>query len=90
MSASISTIYEAVEVALAQFLGEDPTEDQVELVGQRVADALDVIAERGYFSSEAYNLIESTSTYVQTDLDELGLADYVGEIETQLEEFALL
>lgn len=85
----INAVSEAVEVALANFLGEDPTEEQVELVAHRVLDALKKLQEGcGYFMFE--NLVESSSTYVQTDLDELGLADYVGEIETQLEDFYLL
>ena len=86
---NLQLVAEAVEHALANWLGEDPTDEQVELVTDRVLMGLRQLADGvSYGLFEA--VLESSSTYVQTDLDELALADYVGELETQLEEYGIL
>ena len=80
----------AVEDALANWIGEDPDDDMVECVASRVLTALEVLAETGSWGTECDLLVESSSTYVISDLDEKSLADYVGCIEDALEEWGLL
>ena len=77
------TLYRAVDHALANFLGTDDVDEGiVELVAHRIAEHWDN-RDSGYFE----DILASTSTYVQCDLDELELADYVGELETQLDDY---
>ena len=84
-------LYDAVEAAIANFLGNDDFNEAVtELVATRVAKALDLVAEDGFIDERFDTLLESASTYVLTDLSKDELADWVGELETQLEEFGLL
>jgi hypothetical protein len=81
-----STLFDAVEHALANFTGEDNTdEDIVNLVAGRIHEHWDI---RGSYSFD--QILESTSTYVQCDLSEEELADYASELENQLEEYGLL
>jgi hypothetical protein len=89
MPSLLYSVTEAVESALANYIGEDPTADQVELVADRVMSGIKALRDDSDWSAFE-TMVESSSTYVQTDLDELGLADYVGEIEAQLEEFGIL
>jgi hypothetical protein len=84
-------LYDAVETAIANFLGNDDFDERVtEVVATRVAQALDLVAEYGFIGARFDTILESTSTYVLTDLSKDELADWVGELETQLEEFGLL
>ena len=77
------TLTEAVEHALANFLGTDNLDETViELVSQRVAEHID--------SPNLESFIESSSSYVQVDMDELTLNDYVGEMITQLEDYGVI
>lgn len=79
----------AVTDALANFTGEDNIDPNItELVAHRVAKALSAANEGNW--REFTMWLESSSTYVQSDLDELALQDYVGELETQLEIWELL
>ena len=79
------TLYDAVEHALANFLcTEDLDQNVIELVANRIAEHWD---ER--YSASFDNILESTSTYVMTDLDECELVDYVGELDTQLGDYEL-
>jgi hypothetical protein len=82
-----STYYSATEHALANFLGtDDIDQDTINLVANCCVQAIEVLPNWSYFNG----LLEKSSTYVQTDLNELELADYVGELETQLEDYGLL
>ena len=86
---NLQLVAEAVEHALSNWLDEDPTDDQVELVTDRVLTGLRQLADGASYSVlETY--LESSSTYVQSDLDDLALGDYVGELEAQLEEYGVL
>ena len=82
-----STYYNATEHALANFLGtDDIDQDIINLVADCARSAVAALPNWSYFT----NLLEKSSTYVQCDLSELEMADYVGELETQLEEYGLL
>ena len=82
-----STYYDAAEHSLANFLGtDDIDQDMINLVADCCAQAVAALPNWDYFN----NLLEKSSTYVQCDLSELEMADYVGELETQLEEYGLL
>jgi hypothetical protein len=81
-----STLFDAVEHALANITGEDTVdEDIVNLVAGRIHEHWN---KRGSYSFD--QIIESTSTYVACDLSEEELAAYLGEIENQLEDYGLL
>ena len=82
-----TTYYDATEHALANFLGTDDIDQNIiNLVADCCVQAVEALPNWSYFNS----LLEKSSSYVQTDLNELELADYVGELETQLEEYGLL
>jgi hypothetical protein len=82
-----STYYDATEHALANFLGTDDIDQNIiNLVADCCVQAIEALPNWSYFN----DLLEKSSTYVQTDLNELELADYVGELETQLEDYGLL
>lgn len=82
-----TTYYDAAEHALANFLGtDDLDQDMIELVGDCARQAVAALPNWSYFT----NLLEKSSSYVQTDLDEDELRDYVGELEEQLEAYGLL
>lgn len=78
---------DAAEHALANFLcTDDLDQDMIELVADCMRQAVAVLPNWTYFQ----DLLEKSSTYVMTDLDECELVDYVGELETQMEEYGLL
>ena len=82
-----ATYYNATEHALANFLGtDDIDQDIINLVADCARQAVAALPNWSYFT----NLLEKSSTYVQCDLNELEMADYVGELEVQLEEYGLL
>jgi hypothetical protein len=82
-----STYYDATEHALANFLGtDDLDQDMINLVADCCVQAIAALPDWSYFA----NLLEKSSTYVQCDLSELEMADYVGELEEQLEDYGLL
>jgi hypothetical protein len=82
-----TTYYDAAEHALANFLGTDDLDQEViNLVADCARQAIAVLPNWSYFT----NLLEKSSSYVQTDLDEGELRDYVGELEEQLEAYGLL
>jgi len=82
-----STYYDAAETALANFLGtDDIDQDTINLVADCCVQAIEALPNASYFES----LLEKSSSYVQADLNELELADYVAELEHQLEDFGLL
>jgi DNA-binding SARP family transcriptional activator len=84
----LTELFAAVEHAIANFTGEDDIDtDVVELVAGLVKEAVEE-ADAGRLSY-ARNLVEKASTYVQTDLDELEMNDWVGEVDTQLEEYGI-
>ena len=87
---NLNALYDAVEEALSNFTGDSVPPETIELVATRVATALELVAKDGFVGTRFTNLLESSSTYVQTDLDELELNDYVGELENQLEDYGLL
>jgi hypothetical protein len=79
--------YNAAEHALANFLGtDDLDQDMIELVGDCAYEAVQKLPNWEYFS----DLLEKASTYVRTDMNELELQDFVGELEEQLEAYELL
>jgi hypothetical protein len=82
-----TTYYDATEHALANFLGTDDLDQEViNLVADCARQAVAALPDWTYFT----NLLEKSSTYVQTDLDEGEMRDYVGELEEQLEAYGLL
>ena len=79
--------YNAAEQALANFLGiDDLDQDIIELVGDCAYQAVQVLPDWVYFN----NLLEKASTYVQADMSELELQDFVGELEEQMEAYGVL
>jgi len=79
--------YNATEHALANFLGtDDIDQDTINLVANCCVQAVAALPNWNYFN----DLLEKSSTYVQCDLNELEMADYVGELEAQLEEYGLV
>jgi hypothetical protein len=82
-----TTYYDATEHALANFLGtDDLDQDMINLVADCCVQAIAALPNWDYFNT----LLEKSSTYVQCDLSELEMADYVGELEEQLEDYGLL
>ena len=79
--------YNAAEHALANFLGtDDLDQDMIEMVGDCCYQAVAALPNCTYFQ----NLLEKSSSYVQADMDEDTLNDYVAELEEQLEAYELL
>ena len=79
--------YYAAEDALANFLGtDDIDQDTINLVANCCVEAIAALPNETYYVA----LLEKSSSYVQCDLDELELANYVGELETQLVTYDLL
>jgi len=79
--------YDAAQEALANYLGtDDPDQDMINLVANCCVDAIAALPNESYFES----LLEKSSTYVQTDLNELEMQSYVDELETQLVTYGLL
>ena len=84
----LTDLFAAMEHAIANFTGEDDIDPAtIELVAGLVLQAV-TEANAGRLSY-ALNLVEKASTYVQTDLDELEMNDWVGEVDTQLEEYGI-
>ena len=82
-----TTYYDAAEHSLANFLGTDDIDQNIiNLVADCCVQAIAALPDWSYFNS----LLEKSSTYVQCDLTELEMADYVGELEVQLEDYGLL
>jgi hypothetical protein len=82
-----TTYYDATEHALANFLGTDDIDQTIiNLVADCCVQAIEALPNWSYFN----DLLEKSSTYVQCDLNELEMADYVGELEVQLEDYGLL
>jgi hypothetical protein len=85
---TLTDLLSAAEHAIANFTGEDDVDPNVvELVAGLAKQAVEE-ANNGRFSY-ARDLVEKASTYVQTDLDELEMNDWVGEVDTQLEEYGI-
>jgi hypothetical protein len=82
-----TTYYSAAEHALANYLGTDYLDqDIIELVADCMRQAIAALPNWTYFT----NLLEKSASYVRCDMNELEMADYVGELETQLENYGLL
>jgi hypothetical protein len=84
-----TTYYNAAELALANFLDadiDDIDQDIINLVADCCVQAVEALPNWSYFN----NLLEKSSIYVQCDLNESEMADYVGELEVQLEDYGLL
>ncbi len=82
------TYLDACEHAIANFTGSDDIDpDVVEMVADLARQAVDQAEQGNYTYAE--NLIEKASTYVQSDLDEQELVDWVGEVDTQLDEYGI-
>jgi hypothetical protein len=81
------TYLEAAEHALANHLGTDDLDQgMIELVADCARQAVAALPNWTYFGS----LLEKASTYVQVDMDELEMADFTGELETQLEDYGII
>ena len=79
--------YDAAQDALANYLGtDDLDQDMINLVANCCVDAVAALPNESYFES----LLEKSSTYVQTDLNESEMQNYVDELETQLVTYGLL
>jgi hypothetical protein len=79
----------AVEHALATFTGEEePNQDTVDLVSQRVMSAVEAYSERrfGYYR----DLLESATTYIRADMSEDELNEWVEEIDDKLGDYGLI
>ena len=84
---NLTAYYSAAEAALANWLGiDDINEETVELVADCCHQAVAVLPNWRHYQSQ----LEKASHYVQTDMDEMELNDFVVELETQLEEFGLV
>jgi hypothetical protein len=87
MEINYETLLQAVEHALANYLGtDDLNEATIELVADCARQAVAALPNWTYFQ----NLLEKASTYVQVDMDEDEMQDFTGELETQLEDYGLL
>jgi hypothetical protein len=85
------TLCSAVEHALANFLGTDDFDtDIVDLVAMRIDEHLQKITESAAWAGYFDDILASTSTFVQADMDEDTLNDYVGELVEQLEEYGVV
>jgi hypothetical protein len=88
LMASFDTYLQAAEHAIANFTGEDDINtDVIELVAEMAKQAIEQANIGNFIYARA--LIEGASTYVQADLDELELNDWVGEMDNQLEEYGI-
>jgi hypothetical protein len=82
-----TTYYAAAEAALANYYQDDEIDQNIiELVADCMRQAIAALPNRSYFT----NLLEKSASYVRCDMDELEMADYVGELEEQLEAYGLL
>ena len=79
----------ACEHAIANFTGDDDIDPTVvELVAQLAMLAMDEVKKGDHKRAEG--LIEKAATFVQADLDEGELCDWVGEMDTQLNDYGLV
>ena len=79
--------FDAAQEALANYLGtDDLDQDMINLVANCCVDAIAALPNELYFEA----LLEKSSTYVQCDLNESEMQDYVDELETQLVTYGLL
>jgi hypothetical protein len=84
-------LYQAVEHALANFTGEDDIDETIiELVAHRIDEHLEKMGADPVLTGYFDDILASTSTYVQTDMDEETLNDYVGELVEQMETYGVL
>ena len=79
--------YNAAEHALANYFGIDEfNQELIELVGDCMFEAVQQLPNWAYYN----NLLQKASTYLQTDMNDLELNDFVGELEEQLEAYGLV
>jgi len=79
--------YDAAQEALANYLGtDDLDQDMINLVANCCVDAIAALPNEAYFEC----LLEKSSSYVQADLNESEMQNYVDELETQLVTYGLL
>jgi hypothetical protein len=82
-----TTYYDVAEAALANYYQDDDIDQNIiELVADCMRQAIAALPNWSYFT----NLLEKSASYVRCDMDELEMADYVGELEEQLEAYGLL
>ena len=82
------TYLQATEHAIANFTGDDDIDpDVIELVAGLGRQAIE-LADEGKFA-QALMLVEKASTFVQVDLDELEMADWIGELDNQFEDYGI-
>jgi hypothetical protein len=82
------TYLEATEHAIANFTGTDDIDpDVVELVASLGKQAVEQAEARNY--RYAIDLAEKASTFVQVDLTDLEMQDWVGELNQQFEDYSI-
>lgn len=82
------TYLKATEKAIANFTGDDDVDPVVvELVADLGRQAVEQ-AEAGNFRY-AVQLAEKASTFVQVDLTDLEMQDWVGELNQQFEDYSI-
>ena len=82
------TYLKASEHAIANFTGDDDIDpDVVELVAGLGRQAIE-LADQGK-CAQALMLVEKASTFVQVDLDDLQMTDWIGELDTQFEDYGI-
>jgi hypothetical protein len=81
------TLYAAVDEALNQFLGHRDYDDAtVELVADTCREAIAQLPNHAYYGS----LLEKSSTYVRTDMNEYDLDTYTDMLEDSLVLYGLV
>jgi len=89
--AAYETLCSAVEHSLGNFLGTDDFDQEIiELVAMRIDEHLQKMADNPVLNGYFDDMLASTSTFVQSDMDEDTLNDYVGELVEQLEEYGVV
>jgi hypothetical protein len=78
--------YNAAEHALANYLGTDPDQDMVEMVGDCIYQAVQALPNQAHFNG----ILEKSSTYVQADMGLDELENYVSELLDQIDAYELL
>jgi hypothetical protein len=82
------TYLQATEHAIANFTGDDDIDpDVVELVADLGQQAIKLADEGKY--AQALMLVEKASTFVQVDLNELEMTDWIDELDTRYEEYGI-
>jgi hypothetical protein len=89
--ADFKLICSATEHALANFYGSDDfDQDIIELVAMRIDEHVSKMEDNPVLNGYFDDVLASTSTFVQADMDEEELNSYVAELVDQLEEYGVV